>query len=122
MGLRDKVLAADDRSYTDEHIEEWDATVRVRGLSGMAAEEFSRKLGAQKGELPDNLMAELLVRTIEDPETGEPVFGVDDVELLTRKSSRVLTRLFRTAQELSGLGDLDTAKKDSGASQDDGSP
>jgi hypothetical protein len=122
MSLKDKVFEADDRPSRDIEVEEWGASVRVRGLSGLAAERFSRLMGTGGDTMPENVMASLLVATIEDPETGELAFGQDDVPALSAKSSRVLTRLFRVAQDLSGLGELEKAKNDSGATQPDGSP
>lgn len=121
-GLKQKILAADDRPFEDVDVEEWDMPVRVRGLSGHGAEEFSRRMRSEDDELPKGIMAELLVRTLEDPATSEPIFGPDDVEALSAKSSRVIARLFRVAQKLSGLGGLDDAKKDSEATQTSGSP
>lgn len=110
-GLKSAILGADDRPFEDVEVEEWGATIRLRGLSGHAAEAFSRRLRPD-GDPPDDVMAELLVRVIEDPQTGELVFGADEAARLGMKSSVVLTRLFRRAQKLSGLGELEEAKND----------
>lgn len=110
--LRSTILASDDRGYEDIKVSEWDTTIRIRGLDGASAEAFSRLIVAAGDELPENMMGLLLVRTIEDPETGELIFSEDDVAALTNKSGVVLVRLFTIAQRLSGLGELDDAKND----------
>jgi len=110
--LRDRILAADDRPYKDVEVEEWGATVRLRGLSGAAAERFSRKVQAAGENVPDDMMAELLALCLEDPESGDLVFAEEDIPSLSGKASTVLARLFREAQSVSGLGSLDEAKND----------
>lgn len=110
--LKQVILGAEDRPHEDVDVEQWDATVRLRGLSGLAAEEFSQRMRPDDGDVPGSVMAELLVRCIEDPETGETVFDEDDAGALSAKSSQVLTRLFQKAQKLSGLGELEEAKND----------
>lgn len=111
--LRETILAAEDRPYEDVDVEEWGVTVRIRGLTGKAAEDFARRFGTTSGDgeqVAEGIMADLLVRTLEDPETGEPIFGEDDADALSEKAGGVIARLFWPAQELSGLGDLERAK------------
>lgn len=108
MSLKDKILAADDRPYRDVTVDEWDAVVRVRGLSGADAVAFAEKIDAD----PDSrtVMAELLVMTLHDPDTDGRIFSADDTDALLSRSSTVLSALVGCARDLSGLGDIDDAK------------
>ena len=111
MGLREKILAAASRPSKDKEVPEWGVTVRIYGLSASASERFSRKLGGE--EVPENMMAELLVLTLHDPETDEPIFTEeDDVTELGKQSGKVVLDLFMEAQKLSGLGSLEEAKNE----------
>lgn len=112
--LRQTILAADDLPREPVEVPEWDVTVHLRGLTAEQSERFARRIrdANENGGAPEHMMAELLVRMIEDPETGERVFGDDDVEALSAKSGKALSRMFRLAQPLAGLTDLEDAKKD----------
>lgn len=111
--LRERILAVDDRPHEDVEVTEWGVTVRIRGLSGEAAERFARRFGSGDGEeVPEGIMPDLLIRTLEDPDTGERIFGESDLAVLSAKSGKVTAELFAVAQRLSGLGDLARAKND----------
>lgn len=116
--LRQQILTADDRPHEDVVVPEWgDAEVRLRGLSGASAEAFARRFAEaeeETGGLPEGIVVDMLIRTMHDPETDEQIFDStpEDRQALAKKASQVLTRLFRIAQELSGLGGMDEAKND----------
>ena len=117
--LRGAILASE-RPYRDR--EAWGETVRVRGLTGAASERFSLRMQDSEEDVPDNVMAELLVRCLHDPTTDERIFADDDVGVVTELAGKELAPLFLIARTLSGLGDLDEAKNDSGATRIDASP
>lgn len=119
-GLRARILSAEDIPHEDVEVPEWGATVRVRGLTAVAATRFSLGLENETITL-EEMVPSLLLLTLYDPATNEPIFTDGDLAALTRKSGQVLTRLFPVAQRLSGLGDLEEAKNGSGATRDGGS-
>jgi hypothetical protein len=108
---REAILQAKDLPFEDVKVPEWNGTVRIAGLTGKAATEFSAKMVStdSRGQvktvsIPDNFMAELLSMTIVDTEF-RPVFSKADIEALGGKSAAVLKRLSETAMRLSGLGE-----------------
>lgn len=112
---RDAILAAEDLPYEDVEVPEWGGTVRVAGMSGKKATDFSAKLvkvnpdGSIQAFDIDNFMAELLVLTLVD-EKFKPLFNQDEVKALGEKSAAVLKRLSDIAMRLSGL--TETAVKE----------
>jgi len=112
MSLRDDILVADDRPFEDVYVPQWNRTVRIRGLTAADSERFAKKVGPD-GDKDVLYTTELVVRCAEDPETGARLFRPEDTDALAEKSGAAMGRLFSVAQRLSGLGDLDDAKKDS---------
>jgi len=104
----DAILAVEDLPFEDIEVPEWGGAVRVAGLSGKSATDFSAKLvqmnpdGSIKSLSMDNFMAELLVLTLVN-EKFKPLFSKDEVEALGEKSAAVLKRLSDIAMRLSGL-------------------
>lgn len=112
MSKRERIQAIEDRPSEEVAVTEWDdEPFMVRGLSAAAAERFSERISDEGQETP-SIMAELIVMTAEDPETGELAFEPDDTAWLANKSGVALRRLFEPAQRLSGMGSLEEAKKD----------
>jgi hypothetical protein len=114
-------LAADDIPVRDVEVPEWGGWVRIRGLDGKAASQFSRQLvkigkdGKPQATGLDNFMAKLLAVTIVDQESGKPIFNEDDLAALGAKSAKVLKRLSDIAADLSGMSDkaVEEAEKNS---------
>jgi len=115
---KQQILEVNDRLYRDVEVPEWTsigsgerALVRISGLTAKAASDFSTRLVSMDGkgnvkELKlDNFLSELLVLTIVDPESFEPLFSKDDIEALGKKSAAVMKRLGDVAMELSGLNE-----------------
>lgn len=109
MGLREKILSAEDRPFEDVEVPEWDSTVRVFGLSAGAAERFAAVAGSDGGK--EGVRAHMVACTVADPATGELLFTEEDVPALQQKFIRVLDGLFDVASRLSGLTGLDDAEK-----------
>lgn len=111
MGLRDDILNADDLTYVDEVVPEWNhIKVRITSLSGTERNKFEAKMvalrrGTSDIELRlDNYHANLVVHCLLDPETGERIFSDADAAELGKKSGAVIARLFNIAQSMSGMG------------------
>jgi len=108
---RSAILGADDLPFRDVDVPEWGGVVRIVGLDGKQASAFSRRMvrvgpdGKPQALGLDNFMAKLVALTLIDPQTGKPIFEEDDIEVLGKKSAKVLKRLSDIAAELSGMSD-----------------
>ena len=116
MGLRDKILAAQDRPHIDVPTPEWKGegveTVRVITMASDDRDEWeAAALIARAKEVGTSrlrgLRAELVVRCAIDPETGERIFKSEDVVELGKKSAKVVDRLFAAATELNAVTEAD---------------
>ena len=106
---REDILKVDDIQIRDIDVPEWGGTVRVRGLSGAERNDYESSqvtMGPDNRLIPDmaNRTAKLVARTIVG-EDGEPLFNELDVGTLGQKSGAALARVFKVAEELSGLND-----------------
>lgn len=109
---RQTILEVRDLPYEDVEVPEWGGTVRVAGLTGKGATEFSSRMvetdnhgQVRSVKISENFMAELLAATLVDEEF-KPLFSKGaDVEALGGKSAAVLKRLADIAMRLSGLGE-----------------
>lgn len=125
------IVAADDRPYKDLEIPEWpDAEgnpiwVRIRGASGAAVDAhdatmFAIRASGTTGEIAmemgKNYRARFVVACLYDLD-DEPI--PVSAEQLGAKSARVVNRLFRIAQKLSGSDEkaVEDAGKDSETGQ-----
>ena len=121
---REEILERDDVVYEDVPTPEWGAgaEVRIRGLSAYDRDRFEASViqgtGAQRRVDTCNLRARLVSWCAVDGE-GERLFTRSDVKALGEKSGRVVDRLFKAAQRLSGLtdDDVDELAKNSGSAQ-----
>ena len=108
----DEILAMDDIPTQEIVVPEWkNATVRVVGLNGKDASNFSSKLvemdnkGKVKAVNLEGFLPELLSLTLFNSK-GERIFKTEDqVKALGLKSAAVLKRLGDIASKLSGLGE-----------------
>ncbi|MDR0705451.1 MAG: hypothetical protein LBF88_10755 [Planctomycetaceae bacterium] len=86
------------------------STVFVRELSGREKDLFEAGLISVKGRKQklnlDDMRARMAVLVCCD-ENRKPIFMPSDVEWLTKKSSRPLTRIYNAAKELNDLSDED---------------
>ena len=111
MGLlgRDQVFDARDAETRDVPCPEWGGTVRLRSIKSRERERWESSLRGPGGGKSTNLIdarARLIVLCAVD-ESGQRLFSADDVARLSRKSAKVLDRLFDTASELNGIADTD---------------
>lgn len=110
--LRDKILAAPDIRTERVSVPDWGVEFDVRGMTGT---ERARVIAASTvHEEDDNgkavtrqdqaiLYPLLLIATVIDPSTGEPVFGPNDRDALNEKSAGVLEQVGLVACRLSGI-------------------
>ena len=107
MGIlnRKAILDSEDLKTEEIFIPEWNGSVFVRTLTGQERDEFEESMfrGKERKEANfRNLRARLVALTVVD-EAGKRLFNLDDMEILGRKSSRALDRIFDVAQRLAGF-------------------
>lgn len=128
---RDEILEADDLNVEDVPVPEWskknpDKKVRVRGLTGTDRDAFETSLlvGAGKNQKIStlNIRAKLAALSIVDS-NNEPLFNLNDIERLGKKSAAALDRVFAVAQRLSKITDDDVEElaKNSGTAHSEDS-
>jgi hypothetical protein len=124
---RDQILQAQDIARESVAVPEWGGEVLVRGLTGQERDAYEATIMRLNGTNAQmNLMnarAKLVARSVID-ESGERLFGDDDVALLAKKSAAALERVFNVAQRLSGLSksDMEELSKNSMNGQREGLP
>lgn len=102
--LRDKILAAPDIQSEAVFIPAWDVTVEVRGMTGQQRGAFLQQVMTKTGQMDFQKMYPLLlVLTVFDPETNEPVFKMGDMDALGGKSGAALELVAQVSMRLSGL-------------------
>lgn len=109
-----EILAADDLKREWVDVPEWGGGVYVRSMPGLALDRYElaqlsrrkvEKDGSAKFNL-DNVRAELVALCACD-EKGEPLFTLEQVEALGKKSGSALGRVATVAQRLNGLNQKD---------------
>lgn len=107
---REQILKADDSQERLVEVPEWGGAVKVRGMTGRERDRFEESCVEGKGKNArvnlKNLRAKLVALSCVDDE-GNRIFTERDVEELSAKSASALNRIFRVAQELSGITDED---------------
>jgi hypothetical protein len=117
--LRSKILSVKDIKVERISIPDWGVEVNVRGITG--AERSAIKAASQVTDRDDDdsvtgqrldeatMYALLVIESVSDPETGEPVFAAADRDALKEKSAGVLEDVSQIILRLSGLT-LDSVK------------
>jgi hypothetical protein len=107
---REQIKAADD--YRTEWVPtpEWGGDVLVKSLTGHERDAYEATVVEYKGDKRKvnltNLRARFVQRTAIN-EDGTLLFGEADIPWLTKKNAKVLERVFKAAQSLSGMTDED---------------
>jgi hypothetical protein len=111
--LRDKILNAQDIKKEPVHIDEWDADLIVRGLTGKERSDIIAKATVtetnDKGEVVNTTVDQLvllpliIIATTTDPADGSAVFGDADRDAINDKSSSAIDKVSSVALRLSGM-------------------
>lgn len=109
MTLREKILNAKDIKTELVTVSEWDVTVEVRGLTGAqraaalekATVTSTNDAGDETQRRDDvKLSALLIIASTYDPETGQRVFGDNDIDPVLEKAAGPLDSVARVAMRL----------------------
>ncbi len=113
--LRQQILDYDDLESEMVEVPQWGGVkLLVKGMNGRARARFL-KASANNGQVDfERFYPELLIATVHDPESEEPVFATADRDALNNKSGSALDQLASVAMRLSGLSDnsVKEAEKD----------
>lgn len=118
MSIRDSIFAAADITEETVDVPEWGVTVKVRAMDGAARATFIAQSAGPDGRIdPVKGYPSLLIATLRDPETDEPVFTAPDRDALMAKNGAVIDRVADVALRLCGLlpGAAEDAAKNSSA-------
>ncbi|MCP4475382.1 MAG: hypothetical protein GY821_12620 [Gammaproteobacteria bacterium] len=99
---KEQIKKADD--LETKEVEAWGGKVLVKALTGAEREELRKETVNKEGE--EDLLAiiiNLVSLTVVD-ENKNRIFNKEDIEDLEKKSAKELDKVFKVAQELSGLG------------------
>lgn len=127
MLSKDDILNADDLPSEVVEVPEWGGSVIVRTLTGSERDAFEmscvRRVGKSTTQDLKNIRAKLVVRAVVSDD-GKRLFADGEVELLGKKSSSALDRLYDVAARLSGIREEDIEElaknSTSGQSEDSG--
>jgi hypothetical protein len=101
MGLRDIILAADDRKRTLLDVPEWDGVrITLRSMTAAQNEAYVTRVIQEKR----TDARELLISLTACNDDGTLIFSEDDVKKLGEKDDQVIQRVFEAAQAVNGLG------------------
>lgn len=101
--LRSKIFSLEDIKKEKITIEEWGIEIEVRELT---AEQRANiyALAYDKGRFNiANYYGALIIEGCYDPETGEKIFKPADLQLILKKSGKVIEKIAMKIAELSGL-------------------
>ena len=108
--IRDKVAGAKDIKVEAFHSDAWDVDLEIRGMSGASRGQLMAGAYDENGAVDYTVFYPmLLIGTVCDPETHEPVFTEGDVAFLNSKSAEALEQIGTVAMRLSGLSKTDLA-------------
>lgn len=116
MGLKDKILSANDIASEMMTIEEWGVEIEVKGMTGAERAQIMEVLQNNKDNVPiADMLVKIFIFCAYDPETNEQIFTLDDIDEVNAKNGSAIERVAIKALELSGLtaDSLDQSGKDS---------
>ena len=106
MSIRNKIIQAVDYDSELYEVPEWGVTIKLRSMMAGERNRISIKHMNEKGDITDyaGLAMEVLVASMFEPETDQPIFTFDDIEELNKKSGKVIDGLVMAAMKLNGFG------------------
>lgn len=91
------ILESSDLPIEKVRVKEWGQTVGIRVLTVGERDSYEREWIGKKEQGIENFRAKYLARCLCHPDSGERLFTDDQITELSRKSSRVIGRLFDIA-------------------------
>ena len=105
VSIRDQIMKAKDISGELMEIKEWGVKVEIRTMTArQRARVMENAIDPITGKSSISIIyPEIAIACVFDPESGEPVFTIDDKDALLEKSGAVLEKIASKAMTLSGL-------------------
>lgn len=107
---REQIKAADDYQTKWVPVPEWGGDVLIKSLTGHERDRYEATVVEYKGDKRKVNLTNLRARFVQITainEDGTLLFGEGDILWLTKKNAKVLERVFKEAQALSGMTDED---------------
>jgi len=103
---KDQILAADDMGLKEVEVPEWGGNVFVRVMTVGERDSYENEWIVNKNKGVENFRSKFLQRVLCD-EKGELLFTASEIDLLAKKSARVITRIWEAAMRHNALSDGD---------------
>lgn len=108
MDLREQIRSVNDIEIVPVEVPEWKSTVYVKTMTGEERDHFEESSLVKKGKNREmtlrNIRARLVVMSVvTGPDNPTHVFTPNDIDWLTKKSSRALDRVYEAAAKLNGI-------------------
>ena len=105
VSIRDQIMKAKDISGELMEIKEWGVKVEIRTMTArQRARVMENAIDPVTGKSSISVIyPEIAIACVFDPESGEPVFTIEDKDALLEKSGAVLEKIASKAMTLSGL-------------------
>lgn len=107
---KEQIAAANDIITEIVSIPEWGGDIILKCMTGTERDAFEASVFEQKGKdlqrNMSNLRAKLLSKCIVD-EKGNRLFADKEIEIIGKKSAKVLDKLYEVSIKLNGIGQKD---------------
>ena len=103
---KEQILAADDMGLKEVEVPEWGGNVFVRVMTVGERDSYENEWIVNKNKGVENFRSKFLQRVLCD-EKGELLFTASEIDLLAKKSARVITRIWEAAMKHNALTDGD---------------
>ena len=101
-----QILAADDMGLKEVEVLEWGGSVFLRVMTVGERDSYENDWMINKSKGVENFRSKFLQRVLCD-EKGELLFTASEIDLLAKKSARVITRIWDAAMKHNALTDDD---------------
>jgi hypothetical protein len=101
-----QILAADDMGLKEVEVPEWGGSVFLRVMTVGERDSYENDWMINKSKGVENFRSKFLQRVLCD-EKGELLFTASEIDLLAKKSARVITRIWDAAMKHNALTDDD---------------
>lgn len=110
MLTKDQIISANDIITETISIPEWGGDVSIKVMSGTERDAFESSIFEQKGKdiqrNLNNLRAKLVSKCLID-DKGSRLFSDKEIEIVGKKSAKVLDRLYEVCVRINGIGQKD---------------
>lgn len=103
---KDQILAADDMGLLEVPVKEWGGSVFVRVMTVGERDAYENDWVLNKNKGVENFRTKFLAKCLCD-DKGQRLFSDAEIEALSRKSAKVMARIWQRAMEHNALTEDD---------------